>query len=278
MTKFMVALLRFSLLILVLLVVSVTHGVGSVSAESPTRASVSVAEYRITFDATWTAATHPIDFPSSDHWSALVGTTHNSNLTLWETGQLATPGMKNVAEFGSNGSLKGEVDSAIAMQTAHQWIQTGFAPFTGDADATIEITTTSDFPLLSLATMVAPSPDWFSGVNSLSLIDGKGLWKSSIVMDVYPYDAGTDSGTTYRSDDNPTMPFVAIAPLTGVAPFSSAPVGTLTVTLLNTPTSVGLANVDVGSNHATPIIVVAMLGLLILTAVRSGAGIPRRVG
>lgn len=49
--------------------------------------------------------------------------------------------------------------------------------------------------------MIAPSPDWFSGIASLSMKDSKGNWFRTVVIDLPPYDAGSDSGTTYKSPD-----------------------------------------------------------------------------
>ncbi len=221
----------FSLGLLLVGLLIVPLGIGMISAET---APTSDARYRITFDATWSPTTHPHpNFPSNDHWSALVGATHNDSIHLWEMGQLATPGMKSVAEFGSNGVFNSEVNAAITAGSADQWIQAGFSPFSGVASASAEITATSDFPLLSLATMVAPSPDWFSGVDSLSLLDGNGNWKNTFTVNVYPYDAGTDSGSLYTSGNIVTSPFEPIADYTGVSPFSAEPLGTLTLTLIS---------------------------------------------
>ena len=38
------------------------------------------AEYTVTFDAAWSAATHPEDFPGKPHFSGLIGATHNGDL------------------------------------------------------------------------------------------------------------------------------------------------------------------------------------------------------
>ena len=62
-----------------------------------------------------------------------------------------------------------------------------------------------DHPLVTLVSMVAPSPDWFAGVSALSLLDG-GQWVDELTVELLPYDAGTDSGTTYASADRPTSP------------------------------------------------------------------------
>jgi hypothetical protein len=62
-----------------------------------------------------------------------------------------------------------------------------------------------DFPLVTLCSMIAPSPDWFVGVDSLSLIED-GKWVSNKVVILYGHDAGTDSGASYTSPDQITVP------------------------------------------------------------------------
>ena len=51
--------------------------------------------------------------------------------------------------------------------------------------------------------MIAPSPDWFVGITGMSLYGDEG-WIEERVVDLYPYDAGTDSGTSYTSPNEPT--------------------------------------------------------------------------
>lgn len=58
--------------------------------------------------------------------------------------------------------------------------------------------------------MIYPSPDWFVGVSGLELCLSNGSWIDEKVMNLYPYDAGTDSGPTYISPDQPTVPKEAI--------------------------------------------------------------------
>ena len=52
---------------------------------------------------------------------------------------------------------------------------------------------------------IVPSPDWFVGVDSLDLCDG-GSWREQVAVDLYPYDAGTDSGFTFSSPNFATVP------------------------------------------------------------------------
>ncbi|MCB9149802.1 MAG: spondin domain-containing protein [Caldilineaceae bacterium] len=91
--------------------------------------------------------------------------------------------------------------------------------------------------MLTLVTMVAPSPDWFVGVHNLSLLDEHGEWLASGSVTLYPYDAGSDNGATYgapNDDANPKQPIAAN--ISGESPFSTAPMGTLTFLRLDAPT------------------------------------------
>lgn len=55
--------------------------------------------------------------------------------------------------------------------------------------------------LVSLASKLAPSPDWILGVSALELCNLNCTWRRSAVLPLYPYDAGTDSGVSYMVFD-----------------------------------------------------------------------------
>ena len=42
------------------------------------------AQYQVQFKSTWTAQSHPIDYPDNAHHSGFVGTTHSSAYRLFE--------------------------------------------------------------------------------------------------------------------------------------------------------------------------------------------------
>jgi hypothetical protein len=52
---------------------------------------------------------------------------------------------------------------------------------------------------------IVPSPDWFVGVDSLDLCES-GQWKENVSLELFPYDAGTDSGFTFSSPNYETIP------------------------------------------------------------------------
>lgn len=55
----------------------------------------------------------------------------------------------------------------------------------------------SDNHLVSFVSMISPSPDWFVGISALELCQQDCTWLESKVIDLYPWDAGTDNGVTY---------------------------------------------------------------------------------
>ncbi|NKB88826.1 MAG: hypothetical protein GKS06_11470 [Acidobacteria bacterium] len=126
------------------------------------------ARYEVTFDATWSAATHPADYPSSAHFSGLVGGTHSSAATFWARDEIASTGIKEMAEFGAKGSLLGEVRDAIDLGTARSTLSGG-AIGVSPGRVALEFDIDPGAPFVTLVSMIAPSPDWFVGVSGLSL-------------------------------------------------------------------------------------------------------------
>lgn len=162
------------------------------------------ATYVVTFQAYWSSTTHPVNFPNNAHWSGLVGATHNNSISFWEIGELASPGIELMAETGGKTTLLDEVEFQITEKTAGSSLSGGsIALSPGSVSLTFNIK--KEFPLVTLVSMVAPSPDWFTGVSGLSLIEN-GFWVSKKEVEIFAYDAGTDSGLTYTSSNIETDP------------------------------------------------------------------------
>lgn len=192
--------------------------------------TVSSATYRVTFASTWSEQTHPTDFPQFGlaHYSPLVGATHNADVTFWAGGELSSPGIKVMAETGQTGTLSGEVNAAISAGTGGAvLLGTDLDPTPGSTSLTFDID--ENHPLVTLVSMIAPSPDWFVGVAGVNLFEG-GAWVDEVSFTLVPWDAGTDSGSTYASEDQATEPPQPIRDLTGMSPFSNQPLGTFTFT------------------------------------------------
>lgn len=196
--------------------------------EPPPPAAATTATYRVVFGATWSAATHPTNFPGGAHFSPLVGAVHNAGVTFWARDGTATPGIESMAETGGTGTLTAEIQAEIPGNARAVVNGSGIR---SPGSTTIQaITLHEDFPLVTLVTMIAPSPDWFVGVSGLSLRDADGNWIEELEVVLYPYDAGTDSGPVYTSANDDTQPKEPIRNLRGESPFSDAPIGTFTFT------------------------------------------------
>lgn len=78
----------------------------------------------------------------------------------------------------------------------------------------IQVEVTADYPLVSLMSMLAPSPDWFVGVPGQNLCND-GMWEDVLnITSLLPWDAGTDSGKMFNSNDNDTDPAENITRIT----------------------------------------------------------------
>lgn len=172
--------------------------------DPPTAQPDAMARYRMVFRATWSRQSHPVDFPDDAHFSPLVGGTHTASVSFWGDATLATPGIRDMAERGRTSPLDTEIRAAIAAGTADQ-VLVGDDVDRSPGSATIDFDMRREFPLVTMVTMVAPSPDWFVGVSGLALFEG-GAWVSGRDVELVAWDAGTDSGTTFRSADRATSP------------------------------------------------------------------------
>lgn len=210
---------NFTFLNYILFTVSLVYSINSIAQSS--------AIYDVTFNSTWNATEHN-SIPSNDHYSNLVGATHKNENEYFQIGQTASTGIKNMAEIGSNSALMSEVQNSTNTK---EWFNSTFSP--NDAEngsATIaNIEVNEEHHLLSLVSMIAPSPDWFIAINSLDLRNNTNTnWKQSFTIDVFVYDAGTDSGTNYNSANAPTSPAADIFMING-APFNGNKIGELVV-------------------------------------------------
>ena len=106
--------------------------------------------------------------------------------------------------------INGEIDQQISRKTALDKFQG--AGIDNDGTTTVnDIQVNSQYPLVSVISMIAPSPDWFVGVHDYSLCnETTGKWLDKRVRNLPPYDAGTDSGPRFSSPDQPTTPSESI--------------------------------------------------------------------
>lgn len=185
---------------------------GSSSSTPSANRIASTVTYTVTFKANWNITTHPTNFPIKAHFSPLIGAMHKSKDAIWARGSSATAGVKLVAEEGKVGTIVGEIEQLQKTGEALDAIQgsSGQQPNVGTIIATFSVN--SSHPYASVITMLAPSPDWFTGVNSVKLTtmtvattatSSTIKWVTPVSAVARVYDAGTDSGETFTAADAP---------------------------------------------------------------------------
>ncbi len=185
------------------------------------------ASYDLSFVATWSSSTHPTAYPPGAHFSPLIGGTHSMDGQFWQDGGIATNGIEVMAETGSPTPLRNEILADISGGTAGTLVQ---GPgITSPSGTSTSFTATAANPLVTVVTMIAPSPDWFIGVDSLDLRPG-GQWLHEVTVNLYAWDSGTDNGTAFTSSNSNTNPPDPISLQTGGPFFAAVPLGTFTFT------------------------------------------------
>ena len=188
------------------------------------------ATYTVTFKGNWNTSSTPDGVVGGAHFTTLIGAVHNSNVTFWAPGGTATDGVELVAELGSTGTFRTEISNAEEGTVKSTVSQSGTSA-TGSRTFRVEFSRTH--PLLTLLSMIGPSPDWFVGVSGLSLLDGSDAWRSSHTVDLFPYDAGTEDGENFSLSNPDTDPQGTITSLKNMGKFSNTRMARLSFTLLN---------------------------------------------
>ena len=73
---------------------------------------------QLIFEGLWSNQTHPKDFPFSlwlTHFSDVIGASHERNYLFWGEGQLASDGLRQVAEWGSVRGMEAELRAQVCM-------------------------------------------------------------------------------------------------------------------------------------------------------------------
>lgn len=211
----------------------------------PVIANAQDAVYEITFEGRWLG---PAPLPGNAHFTQIIGATHNSSGALYTVGQQASVGVEDVAELGVTTGLLSEIDAGIAAGNIDSTIEGTDTFITPQEVNTFTITANATHSRFTVLTMLAPSPDWFVGVNDLDLLDASGNWRDQIVSDLNSYDAGTENGTGLSLNNPATNPQSVITDLDTAEPsgilFGSGSVARLTLTRIVPNLLLGDVNED----------------------------------
>ncbi len=182
-----------TLLVVVLLIIASCN---NNSEEPPVDApTVNTVKYRVEIRPTWNSSS-PAWPDHSAHFSWIGGATHNTNIKFWEVGTLASPGIDQMAVTGVTTDLIAEIQAEIDKGNAENLIDERhwFCPdeitHANCGELSFEVIVNRNYPLITLASMLGPSPDWFIGVESLSMLDKDGNFIPQLMLELYPHDAG----------------------------------------------------------------------------------------
>jgi len=179
-------------------------------ASPPTAPQAPGVTYEITITRTWSEASHPLDWPGiTGHFTGGIGATHNGSYAMFRAGGIATPGLETLSQKGMPSPFDRELAAAKdrgAVGTIFQYD----AIWTVDGTTRFDVRATDAFPMVSFANMVAPSPDWFTGVSEIAL-KRDGRWIDSETVTLYAWDSGTNDARTYKAEKIAVNPFAPIA-------------------------------------------------------------------
>ncbi len=230
--------------------------------------SEATAEYSVTFTGNWTLQSTPGGVVSSAHFTTIAGGKHNSSVSFWAPGGTATAGLERLAELGITSGFISEIDASSHTDASF----TSNVGGGGTGTSTFTLTVKKTHPLITLASMIGPSPDWFVGLHGFSLLDDDDNWKSTATMDLFPYDAGTEDGTEFTLANSATSPQGVITSLKGVGKFSNVRMARISFTRQNTPTPGPTVSTYDPVDGATGVAVNKNLALTFDKSVQAGSG------
>ena len=172
------------------------------------------ATYKVTFEFNWNNQDFPIDYPSNAHFSKLIGWSHASTNRFFLIETMASEGIKDMAELGATATLENEINEKINNGDGLDFV-IGENLNGGVGEITVDILVNKENSSVTLATMIAPSPDWYVGVVHINLFEN-GEFIDEKIVDGLIYDAGTDSGTSFASNNAETNPKQPISLITNL--------------------------------------------------------------
>jgi len=140
--------------------------------------------------------------------SGLIGATHHPRYVMFADGHTSGSGIKSVAERGRPRIMRAELDEAIGRERVKSVFQAdGIASVPGRI--AVEFPISESHSRVSFVTMLAPSPDWFTGLAGINLRDDAG-WRDRAEYVLWAWDAGTDRGPSYASKNDANQPAESI--------------------------------------------------------------------
>lgn len=174
--------------------------------------------YQVNLVGNWTTNDHGT-LPDNAHFTTPVFIVHDGDYQLFKAAEsYASAGLESLAETGNTLALVNEISGNADVARSEP-----FSDFRAPTSSAVDhIKVSKDFPRLSMASMIAPTPDWFIGLAGVSMIDEQSEFVSDVSMNVGAYDAGTEEGVAFSLDNLDAIPHVQVERITtATSPFTS---------------------------------------------------------
>ena len=213
---------------------------GSVQAQSGDNRKAIKIDITFTGNFVQDALASGETLPTDATFASVAFATHESTVSYFNSGEAASSGLKAFAETGSTNLLVEE----FAAQTNDANV---YPKPDSEGGVTLPLTAEQEHTFtnhrgslgqsnLTFVASFTESPDWFVGARNIDLRPG-GVWIDELDVDLFAWDAGTDSGTDWDSADSATDPPGNITSLKGAGKFSDTPIGKLTIIMLVPPST-----------------------------------------
>lgn len=174
-----------------------------------------LAHYRVTLEGTWTPESANAPVPEDAYFGPAFATIHSDRISLYQRWERVTPGVQFLIETGATSIVENDAGALVATREIKDTAKgTRLGP---QEQHSLHLIADEAFHRLSLAAMLAPSPDWFVGLSGFELCQD-GQWVEGHAQALTAYDAGTDAGKAFGAADDPMSP-------QGVVEFLSANLG-----------------------------------------------------
>ena len=181
------------------------------------------ATYRVILTSLWSAKNHS-GFPVNAHFSPPVLVSHDKSFSLYRAGEKASRPLEPLAELGQTRLIRNLIEHAQSEGAVLDHFEgENFFPNKVGASRSFEIKLDSEHSLLSLVTMIAPSPDWIVGFSSIPLFSQENGFVQTKEINLYAIDAGTEEGDrpgNFSINNRPTDPQKTIRALRKIQGFT----------------------------------------------------------
>ncbi|CAK1545530.1 unnamed protein product [Leptosia nina] len=166
------------------------------------------------YEGRWSRMTHPRYYPSrpdDNGYSHMIGASHSYSHIVWQPGDKASPGLKQLAEESDISVIEREIIDAMSPQNGTRTLIIGtrrYHPYMSEPSHSL-FRVDRIHHLFSMVVAMKPSPDWFLGASRFELCTNVG-WLEQSEIPLFPWDAGTMDGISYESPPSITQPVDAV--------------------------------------------------------------------